>query len=73
MRGIDALTGLRVDADTETTGLDISEHEERGHDLQPLRPAVRALTASTAGQNNCRLGAGSPVARADPFIYMWRS
>jgi Amt family ammonium transporter len=30
---IDALIGLRVDAETETTGLDISQHDERGYDL----------------------------------------
>ena len=33
LKGIDALIGLRVDADMETTGLDISQHEERGYDL----------------------------------------
>jgi Amt family ammonium transporter len=30
---IDATVGLRVDAESETTGLDISLHEERGYDL----------------------------------------
>ena len=30
---IDAAIGLRVDAESETTGLDISLHEERGYDL----------------------------------------
>ncbi|MFZ5492698.1 MAG: ammonium transporter [Pseudomonadota bacterium] len=33
LKAIDALIGLRVDAETETTGLDISQHEERGYDL----------------------------------------
>ena len=30
---IDAAIGLRVDAESETTGLDLSQHEERGYDL----------------------------------------
>ncbi len=30
---IDVIVGLRVDAESETTGLDISLHEERGYDL----------------------------------------
>jgi Amt family ammonium transporter len=33
LKGIDAMIGLRVDAETETTGLDIALHEERGYDL----------------------------------------
>ena len=33
LKGIDAVLGLRVDAETETTGLDIGLHEERGYDL----------------------------------------
>jgi len=33
LKGIDAVIGLRVDAETETTGLDIGLHEERGYDL----------------------------------------
>jgi Amt family ammonium transporter len=33
LKGIDAAIGLRVDAETETTGLDIGLHEERGYDL----------------------------------------
>ncbi len=33
LKAIDAVLGLRVDAETETTGLDISLHEERGYDL----------------------------------------
>jgi ammonia channel protein AmtB len=31
--GIDAPFGLRVDADTQATGLDLGRHEERGYDL----------------------------------------
>jgi Amt family ammonium transporter len=33
LKAIDATIGLRVDAESETTGLDISLHEERGYDL----------------------------------------
>ena len=30
---VDALTGLRVDSDEETEGLDLVLHDERGYDL----------------------------------------
>jgi Amt family ammonium transporter len=30
----DALVGLRVDADSESMGLDLSEHEENGYSLE---------------------------------------
>ena len=30
---VDALVGLRVDADEETQGLDLVLHDERGYDL----------------------------------------
>lgn len=33
LTGIDAPIGLRVDADTQATGLDLGRHEERGYDL----------------------------------------
>ncbi|MES1924578.1 ammonium transporter [Salinisphaera sp. T31B1] len=33
LRVLDPLMGLRIDADGEQVGLDISEHEERGYDL----------------------------------------
>lgn len=33
LRLVDTLVGLRVSADEETEGLDISQHEERGYDL----------------------------------------
>ena len=29
----DAIVGLRVDEEAESTGLDLSEHEERGYNL----------------------------------------
>lgn len=33
LRLIDAMLGLRVDTDTENTGLDVALHDERGYDL----------------------------------------
>ena len=33
LKVVDAITGLRVSADEETEGLDISQHEERGYNL----------------------------------------
>jgi ammonia channel protein AmtB len=30
----DAIVGLRVDADAETMGLDLSEHDENGYALE---------------------------------------
>lgn len=33
LKVLDALIGLRVDADQETMGLDLSQHDERGYDL----------------------------------------
>lgn len=33
LTGIDAPIGLRVDADTQATGLGLGQHEERGYDL----------------------------------------
>jgi Amt family ammonium transporter len=33
LKVIDALIGLRVDEDSETEGLDVSQHDERGYIL----------------------------------------
>ena len=33
LKVIDLVSGLRVDEDTETDGLDVSEHGETGYDL----------------------------------------
>ena len=33
LKALNALMGLRVDDETETMGLDISQHDERGYDL----------------------------------------
>ncbi len=34
LKAVDAITGLRVDADDESIGLDISMHEEKGYDIR---------------------------------------
>ena len=56
---VDAIIGLRVNADQETEGLDISIHEERAYDLEihldELDPCGGELVDSVRTQRN-----GSP-------------